>query len=164
MNVGLLVLRLALGATMAAHGAQKLWGWFGGPGLSGTAKGFESLGFVPGRRAALFAGLAEVGGGSLLALGLLTPAAAAVFLALMLVAAVSVHLPNGFFTQNGGFEYNLVLAAGALSVAFTGPGALSVDGVMGLPLSGAGWGIAALLAGLVGGAAQLATRRQPVTG
>jgi putative oxidoreductase len=87
-----------------------------------------------------------------------------VFLALMLVAAVSVHLPNGFFTQNGGFEYNLVLAAGALSVAFTGPGALSVDGVMGLPLSGAGWGIAALLAGLVGGAAQLATRRQPVTG
>ena len=163
MDIGLLVLRLALGTTLAAHGVQKLFGWFGGPGLQGTAKGMESLGFVPGARAALFAGLAEAGGGFLLAVGLFTPAASAAFLGVMLVAVVSVHLSKGFFAQNGGYEYNLVLALGALSLAFTGPGSLSLDGAFGLTLYGPSWGVGAVLAGLVGGALQLAMRREPAT-
>src|SRR5688572_20703317 len=100
MEIGLLVLRSVLGLTLAAHGAQKLFGWFGGPGLAGAAKGMEGLGFVPGRRHAAMAGLTELGGGLLLAVGLATPAAAAVALAVMIVAAVTVHLKGGFFLQN----------------------------------------------------------------
>jgi putative oxidoreductase len=163
MEIGLLMLRLALGTTLVLHGTQKLFGWFGGPGFRETAKGMESLGFVPGRRAALLAGLAEVGGGALLALGLFTPVAAATSLALMLVAMVSVHLSNGFFVQNGGYEYNIILALAALSLAFTGPGALSLDSLTGLTLNGPAWGLAALLLGLSGGAIQLVTRRKAVT-
>ena len=109
MDFGILLLRSVVGLTMAAHGAQKLFGWFGGPGLDKVALGFEQLGFVPGRRHARLAGLAEVGGGLLLALGLLTPVAGALILALMLVAALSVHLKGGFFLTSGGYEYNLVL-------------------------------------------------------
>ena len=163
MDIGLLALRLVLGLTLAAHGAQKLTGWFGGGGLRGTGQFLEGMGFVPGRRAALFAGLAEAGGGLLLAVGLLTPAASAAFLAVMLVAIFTVHLPNGFFSQNGGYEYNLVLAIAALSLAFTGPGSLSLDAALGLALDGPAWGGSALLAGLLGGGAQLAMRREPAT-
>src|SRR6202030_3955855 len=97
MDIGLLLLRLTLGLTLAAHGTQKLFGWFGGPGLDGTGKHMEMLGFVPGRRHAFMAGLAEAGGGLLLALGLLTPVAASVVFSVMLVAAVSVHVKKGFF-------------------------------------------------------------------
>src|SRR5258708_6425024 len=103
MDIGLLLLRLSVGLTLGAHGAQKLFGWFGGPGLDGTAKGMEMLGFHPGRRHALMAGLTEVGGGLLLALGLLTPLAAAIVFAVMLVAAVSAHVKRGFFLASGGF-------------------------------------------------------------
>lgn len=161
MDIGLMVLRLVLGTTFALHGAQKLFGWFGGPGLGATGEAFESMGFSPGTRVAFFAGMTELGAGTLLIAGLLTPAAAAAFLAVMLVAGVSVHLPNGFFAQNGGYEYNLVLALGALTLAFTGPGAISIDHQMGFGLEGTGWGLGALLAGLVGGGAQLAMRRTP---
>src|SRR5204863_4333761 len=108
MAIGLLMLRLFVGLTLAAHGAQKLFGWFGGYGLTGTAGFLEQLGFVPGRRNALFAGLAETGGGLLLALGLATPIAAAMIVAVMVVAAVSVHLKHGFFVHNQGYEYALV--------------------------------------------------------
>src|ERR1700730_4125568 len=86
MDIGLLLLRLTVGLTLAAHGAQKLFGWFGGPGLDKTGMFFEKLGFVPGRRHALMAGLAEAGGGLLLALGLVTPLAASAVFAVMLVA------------------------------------------------------------------------------
>ena len=160
MEIGLLVLRSVVGLTLAAHGAQKLFGWFGGYGLDGTGGFMESLGFRPGRRSAFMAGLVEAGGGLLLALGLLTPFAAAAIVAVMLVAVVSVHLKAGFFSTGGGYEYNLVLAAAALALAFTGPGALSLDAVFGLQLSGAIWGVAALVAGLAGGAIQLAGRTQ----
>jgi putative oxidoreductase len=163
MDIGLLLLRSAIGLTLAAHGAQKLFGWFGGYGLEGTGGFLESLGFRPGRRHALMAGLVEFGAGLLLALGLLTPAAAAAVVAVMLVAAVSVHLKAGFFLTTGGYEYNLVLAVAALAVAFTGPGALSLDALLGLPLSGALWGAGALLAGVGGGAIQLAGRTQAST-
>jgi putative oxidoreductase len=122
MNIGLLLWRLTVGLTLAAHGSQKLFGWFGGPGQF-----FELLGFRPGRGHALLAGLAETVGGLLLALGFMTPLGTAVVVGVMLVAVVSVHIPKDFFVQNGGYEYDLVLAVAVLMIAFTGPGSLSVD-------------------------------------
>ncbi|HVJ27733.1 MAG TPA: DoxX family protein, partial [Vicinamibacterales bacterium] len=95
MEIGLLLIRAVVGLTMAAHGAQKLFGWFGGYGLEGTGGFLEQLGFRPGRRHAFMAGLVETGGGLFLALGLLTPFAAAAIVAVMLVAAVTVHLKGG---------------------------------------------------------------------
>src|SRR5439155_1943196 len=97
MSIGLLILRLVVGLTLAAHGAQKLFGWFGGYGLAGTGQFLEQLGFRPGRIQAAQAGLAEFVGGLLLAAGFLTPVGAAAVAAVMLVASVSVHLKNGFF-------------------------------------------------------------------
>ena len=160
MEIGLLLLRVVVGLTLAAHGAQKLFGWFGGYGLDGTGGFMETLGFKPGRRHAFMAGLVEAGGGLFLALGLLTPFAAAAVVAVMLVAAVTVHLKGGFFVTGGGYEYNLVLAAAALAVAFTGPGVLSLDWLFGLELQGLTWGAFALLAGIAGGGIQLAGRTQ----
>jgi putative oxidoreductase len=163
MDIGLLLLRLTVGLTLAAHGAQKLFGWFGAPGLDAIGQGFETLGFHPGRRYALKAGLAETGGGLLLAFGLLTPVAAAVVLSVMFVAGVSAHVKQGFFMTSGGYEYTLVLGVAGLTVAFTGPGALSLDALFGYSMSGDFWGVAALFVGLVGGAMQLAQRRPAPT-
>src|SRR5213596_2657637 len=101
MDIGLLILRLVVGLTLAAHGAQKVFGWFGGYGIAGTGQFLEQLGFRPGRVQAALAGTAELLGGLFLAAGFLTPAAAAVVVAVMLVAAVSVHLKNGFFAPSG---------------------------------------------------------------
>ena len=162
MDIGLLLLRVTIGLTLAAHGSQKLFGWFGGHGLAATGQGLEGLGFVPGRRHALVAGLAETGSGLLLALGLVTPLGAAAFAAVMLVAAVSAHLGRGFFVMGGGYEYNLVLGVAALALAFTGAGALSLDAAIGWPLSGPAWGAAAIGIALLGSAVPLAQRqRQP---
>ena len=158
MTTGLLILRLVFGMTVAAHGAQKLFGWFGGGGIAGTAPFMEQLGFRPGRLQALLAGLVEAGGGLFLAVGLFSPLAAAMIISVMLVATVTVHLAKGFFLQNGGYEYALALAAGALALAFTGPGALSMDAALGIAWSGAAWGVTALALGLLGGWAQLLTR------
>jgi putative oxidoreductase len=102
--------------------------------------------------------MTEAGGGLMLAVGLLTPLAAAMIVSVMLVATVTVHLAKGFFAQNGGYEYPLALATGALAVAFTGPGAMSLDAVLGIDWSGNGWGVTALVLALVGGGAQLLTR------
>lgn len=159
MEIGLLLLRLTVGLTLAAHGAQKLFGWFGGPGLDGTGQALETFGFQPGRRHALMAGMVEVGGGLLLAFGFLTPLAAAIVFAVMLVAGVSVHGKQGFFIMSGGYEYALVLGVAGLTVAFTGPGALSLDALFGYAVSGVVSGVAALFVGLAGGAIQLAQRR-----
>jgi putative oxidoreductase len=158
MAIGLLLLRAVVGLTLAAHGAQKLFGWFGGYGLAGTGGFFEQLGFRPGKLHALSAGLVEAGAGLLLALGLLTPFAAAGIVAVMLVAVLSVHVKNGFFVTKNGFEYNLVLAAAAVALAFAGPGRFALDAVLGLQLSGWAWGIGALAVGVAGGAANLALR------
>ena len=163
MSVGLLILRLVVGLTLAAHGAQKLWGWFGGYGIAGTGQFLEQLGFRPGRFHAAQAGIVEVVGGLFLAVGLLTPAAAAAVVAVMLVAAVSVHLKGGFFLQGGGYEYTLILGAAALTLAFTGPGAISLDQALGISWSGEAWGLGALAAGLIGGAVPLVTRKMPET-
>jgi putative oxidoreductase len=159
MDIGLLVLRAVLGLTLAAHGAQKLFGWFGGYGLKGVGAYFESMGFRSGLLQALAAGLAEGVGGLLLALGLLTPVAAAVTFAVMAVAAISVHWKAGFFATQGGYEYTLVLGLAALSLAFTGPGALSLDAALGLSFAGARWGLGALAVGVIGGALPLVTRK-----
>jgi putative oxidoreductase len=163
MDFGILLLRAVVGITLAAHGAQKLFGWFGGHGLDGTGKFMTMLGFQPGRRHALMAGLAEGVGGILLALGFLTPVGAALGASVMLVAAVTTHATNGFFNSSGGFEYNLVLGIGALSIAFIGPGAASIDALLGYSPSGAVWGSAAALLAAIGTAGQLAQRRFPET-
>jgi putative oxidoreductase len=157
MEIGLALLRLTTGLILAAHGAQKLFGWFDGPGLDGTGQFFETIGFQPGRRHALKAGLAETGGGLLLALGLFTPIGTALICSVMLVAG-TVHAKNGFFVQNGGYEHPVVLGVAALSIAFTGPGAFSLDALFGNHLSGTLWGIAALFVGVLGGAFSLIQR------
>jgi putative oxidoreductase len=159
MDFGLLLLRTTVGLAVAAHGAQKLFAWFGGPGLDAAGQFMAMLGFHPGRRHARMAGLAEMSGGLLLLFGLITPLAAAILVSVMLVAAVTVHVKKGFFIQDGGYEYNLALGAAAISVAFTGPGTLSLDALAGFSLSGRLWGLAALIVGLVGAAIQLSQRR-----
>ena len=158
MNIGFLFLRLTVGLTLAAHGSQKLFGWFGGPGLNGTGQFFEMLGFRPGRRQALLAGLAETVGGLLLAMGFMTPLGSAAAISVMLVAVFSVHIQKGFFVHNGGYEYNLVLAVAALTLALTGPGSLSVDAFLHYSRSGAAWGLAVLAVGVLGGMVPLLGR------
>jgi putative oxidoreductase len=163
MDIGLLLLRLTAGLTVAAHGAQKLFGWFDGLGLDDTANFFAALGFAPGRRHALLAAFVEIGAGLFLTLGLVTPFPAAAIMSMMLVGAVSVHVKNGFFAQNGGYEYALLVAVVALALAFTGPGSLSLDALLGHYLSGAFWGVAALLIGIIGAVLPLMQRRRAST-
>jgi putative oxidoreductase len=163
MNMGLLILRLAIGLTFAAHGSQKLFGWFGGPGLERTGEFFETLGFRPGQRHALLAGLGETGGGLLLALGLFTPLGSAAAISVMLVAVFTLHIQKGFFVHKGGYEYNLVLAVAASALAFTGSGSLSIDALLNYGESGTLWGLAALVAGVLGGIISLAQRKPTST-
>lgn len=160
MNLGLLVARLTFGLLMAAHGSQKLFGWLGGYGLSGTGQFFEGLGFRPGRRFALAAGLSEFTGGLLLAFGLLTPFAAAIVVSVMVVAATAVHWKNGLFAGVNGIEVPLLYATAAAALALTGPGAYSLDAALGLTSLWTApviW--SALAAGLAGGVINLAIRR-----
>jgi putative oxidoreductase len=158
MDLGLLVIRAVVGLTLAAHGTQKLFGWFGGYGLAGTGGFMEQLGFHPGRRAALLAGLAETFGGVLLALGAAMPLAAALIIGVMVVATVTVHLDKGFFAGNGGYEFPLVLALTALALVFTGPGRVSVDASLGRVYAGSIWALASLIVGAVGATVQLVSR------
>jgi putative oxidoreductase len=159
MNLGLLVLRIVVGVLFMGHGAQKLFGFFGGGGIAGTASFFEKTGLKPGRLHAWAAGLSEFGGGALLALGLLTPFAAAALIGVMTAAIATVHLRNGIWVTEQGFEYNLVLIAAAFALTAVGAGAWSLDRALDLNLAGADWGIAALLAGLLGGAAVVLSGR-----
>src|SRR5262245_43830218 len=122
MEIGLLALRVIVGLLFAGHGAQKLFGAFGGHGLEGTAAGFDSMGLRPGRVHAFAGGAAELAGGLLLALGLLTPIAAAALIAVMTAAIVTVHLRNGLWNTNSGYEYNLVMIAVAFALAGVGAG------------------------------------------
>ncbi|WP_406089717.1 DoxX family protein [Streptomyces sp. NBC_01013] len=127
-DLGLLVLRVGTGAVLAAHGSQKLLGWFGGGGIEGTTAGMEAMGFHPPKHSAIAAGLGEAGGGVLLALGLATPAAGAAAAGAM-AGAVAVHAPAGFFAQGGGYEYPAFLGFTAAAIGLTGPGRYSVDHV-----------------------------------
>ncbi len=124
-DVGLLLLRIVLGLTMAAHGAQKLFGWFGGGGITGTGQFFEMSGYPSGKTMAVIAGLSEVFGGLGLVVGLLTPLAGAAVVGTM-INALAVKWGGGFFAPDG-VEYELVLAAGAAGLALTGPGRIAVD-------------------------------------
>ncbi|MEV4046128.1 putative oxidoreductase [Streptomyces ambofaciens] len=129
-DLGLLLLRLGTGGVLAAHGTQKLLGWFGGAGIGETGRAMEAMGYAPGRASATAAGLAEAGGGALLALGLATPAAGAAAAGAM-AGAAAVHAPNGFFAQAGGYEYAASLGLTAAGLAVTGPGRLSLDHTLG---------------------------------
>lgn len=124
---GLTVLRIVAGLTFAAHGAQKLFGWFGGYGLEGVGQWMESIGLAPGYLMALMAGSAEFFGGLALILGLLVRPAAAMLAVTMLVAIVTVHLANGFFMSNNGYEFALALLAISLALVIEGAGKLSLD-------------------------------------
>ena len=124
---GLTVLRIVAGLTFAAHGAQKLFGWFGGYGLEGVGQWMESIGLAPGYLMALMAGSAEFFGGLALILGLLVRPAAAMLAVTMLVAIVTVHLANGFFMSNNGSEFALALLAISLALVIEGAGKLSLD-------------------------------------
>jgi putative oxidoreductase len=149
MAYGLLLLRLVAGGTMFAHGAQKLFGWFGGGGLRGTAGFFGSLGFRAPLVTAFFAALAETGGLAFAA-GLLTPLAALGIVVVMLTAISLVHWSKGFFNGAGGYEFNLLLLTVALSVAGTGPGRFSLDRAIGWDdnISGAWWMLGVAVAGV----------------
>lgn len=158
MDLGLLVLRLLLGLLVAGHGAQKLFGLFGGHGLDGTGAFFEQLGFRPGRTMALVAGASELGAGLLLALGLFTPLAGAGVIGTLLVAA-SVHAGKGLWATEGGYELPLVYAVLGAVLALTGAGAYSLDAVLGLswsPLASLG----AIALGLLSGVGVVAARRK----
>lgn len=124
---GLTLLRVIAGVTFAAHGSQKLFGWFGGYGLAGVGQWMESIGLAPGYLMALLAGSAEFFGGLALIVGLLVRPAAAVLAVTMLVAIVTVHLANGFFMSNNGYEFALALLAISLAVMIEGAGKLSLD-------------------------------------
>lgn len=129
-TLGLLALRVPVGIILAAHGAQKLFGWFGGYGLEGTGQWLESIGLVPGLLMALLAGSAEFFGGILLILGLLTRPAALVSAFTMIVAIFSVHIDHGLFMSNNGYEFALALFAATLALTFQGAGRVSVDNVI----------------------------------
>ena len=157
MELGLLVLRVVVGLLFVGHGAQKLFGLFGGHGLQGTAGFFEQgLGLRPGKLHATGAGAAEFFGGALLALGLFTPFAAAALIGTMAVAIATVHWSKGVWTTEGGYEYNAVLMAVAFAVTAVGPGNWSLDHQFGFDIQGAGWAIGALVVGIVGGLGMMA--------
>jgi len=127
LHLGLLIVRSIVGFGIAAHGAQKLFGMFGGYGLEGTGGFMESLGFRPGVRYAFMAGMAEFTGGMLLALGLAGPIGPALIMVTMIVAIGTVHKGRGFFAANNGWELPLMFASGALAFALLGPGRYSLD-------------------------------------
>ena len=151
MSYGLLLIRLVFGVSMAAHGGQKLFGWFGGGGPRATAGFFEKLDFRWPFAMALLAGLSELGGGLLFAAGLLTPLAAFALVVVMLNAIATVHWAKGFWVTAGGYEYNLAILSAAVAVAAIVPGRFSIDSWFGWAgnLSGVWWGVGALTAAAV---------------
>jgi putative oxidoreductase len=163
MAYGLLVLRVVVGLIMFAHGAQKLFGWFGGGGLRGTAAFFGQLRFRPAHRPAMafLAGLSEAAG-LLFALGVVTPFAALGLASVMVVAIGTVHWPNGLWAGNRGYEYNLTIWTVAVAVAAIGPGRFSIDHALHWDdnLSGVWWGVGVLVVSLLGGFAVMALRER----
>ena len=164
LDVGFLVARVLIGLLMAAHGAQKLFGWFGGHGLQATGEFLGQLGFRPARLVAIAAALGEVTSGLLIALGLFGPVGPALMLAVMVVAALSVHWRNGLFAATNGIELPLLYSIAAIRFALTGPGRYSLDTALGLQWV---WtprviGIA-LVAGVLGAVMNLALRRGPAS-
>lgn len=162
LDLGLLILRVVVGLTLAAHGYNK---FFGGGRIPGTASWFDSMGMRPGKIQALAAASTEMGAGILFALGLLTPFAGAGFVGLMFVAFYTVHRPNGFFIVKEGYEYNLILATIATSVSIIGAGEWSLDHALGIMTSLNGWVglLLSLVLGLAAAVALLAATYRPPT-
>ncbi len=163
MDLALLALRVVIGVLFAGHGAQKLFGVFGGGGLDGTAGMFDNIGLRPGWLHARAAGAAEFGGGALLAVGVFTPFAAAILIAVMTTAVITVHAPNGIWNTNQGYEFNLVMATVAFALAGIGAGGWSLDNAFGFDLHGVAWAIGALVVGVIGGVGAVLSGRS-VTG
>ena len=159
LNLAFLLLRV-VGLGVAAHGAQKLFGWFGGPGIPGTIGMTTGLGMKNPKEQAYLAGFSEFAGGLMLFAGFLTPFGAALVIATMIVAIITVHLQNGFFVSNGGYEFNLAIIIVALFLAIAGPGEWSLDNAVDLDLFGLGWGLIALVLAAVGAAGALSGRKQ----
>jgi putative oxidoreductase len=132
MSIAMLIVRLIIGLGLAVHGCQKLFGWFGGYGLSGTGGFFESLGFRPGKLFALMAGLGETAGGLLTVLGLGGALGPVLIVLVMLVAIGSVHYNKGYFVSSGGWELNAAIIAGALAISFCGNGDYALDNPLNL--------------------------------
>ncbi|ANS73312.1 oxidoreductase [Paenibacillus yonginensis] len=130
LSLGLLIIRLVIGLIFAAHGAQKLFGWFGGHGIKGTGGWMESVGIKPGVPAAAAAGLVELIGGLAFAAGLFTAVVAILLALTMVMAIVKVHGPNGFWSTANGYEFHLILIAVFIGLAFTGAGSYSLDSLL----------------------------------
>ena len=154
LSLGLLILRVVVGLTLAAHGVQKLFGWFEGPGFSKLAQGFEKQGFKPAWLWVSLVILGEVGGGISLALGFLTPLGAAGVFGTMFMAMFKTHWKNGFFSSKRGYEYNLVLMAASVAIGLAGPGSYALDTLFGIALPGVllfcVLAVAALLVDIIG--------------
>jgi putative oxidoreductase len=151
MGWGITILRLLVGGLFVGHGAQKLFGAFGGPGFEGTAQGFEQMGMAPGRRNAALAGGSELAGGALMASGAATPLAGAALSGTMFGAIYRVHAPKGVWNTEGGYEYNLVMLGSVFAIVADGPGRPRLSGSR----SGLGWAVAQLVAGAAGAAIAL---------
>jgi putative oxidoreductase len=151
MELGLFIIHVTVGALLAGHGAQKLFGLFGGHGVEGTGGFMESLGMRPGRHMALAAGSSEFFGGILLALGLATPLAAVLIGSTMLVASLTAHAGKGPWATNGGWELPLTYAIVAIGLAFNGAGQWSLDNAIGWNVAGFWWGFGATVVSILGG-------------
>jgi putative oxidoreductase len=162
VSLGLLILRLVVGLTMAAHGAQKVFGWWGGPGMAGWIQSVTRLRIRPAAPWAWIAALSELGGGLLLALGLLSPLGSLAIAGSMLVAIATVHWANGFWVTKRGYEFNLALIASVAAIALTGPGTYSLDKAIGLRLPEPLTLVAGTIAVVVGVVATLASRSPKV--
>lgn len=165
MAYGLLLLRVVIGGIFAAHGAQKLFGWWGGPGVAGTRGWIGSMGFRPAWLFAALVSLQEFGGGLLLAFGFVTPLGALAVTAAMVVAVSLVHWSKGLWNGNGGYEFNLSLMAAAVALAATGPGRFSIDRALHWDdnLSGVWWGVGVVAVAFVGGMLAVASRKKQVS-
>lgn len=154
MNVALLILRLVVGLTLAGHGVQKLFGWFGGPGLAPLSQAFKQMGYKPAWLWISLAIVGEVGGGVSFALGFLTPLGAAGIFGAMFMAMFKSHWKNGFWLQKGGYEYTLVLLVASITIGLIGPGSYSLDTLFGVVLPDAllfgVLAVAALLVDVIG--------------
>ena len=162
MSIAILIARLLLGGSLAAHGAQKLFGWFGGYGPAGTGGFFQTLGFRPGVLFAVAAGLGEFVGGLLTLLGLGGAIGPAIIVMVMVVAIFAVHISKGFFASNGGWELPGMNIAAALAIGFAGNGAYSIDSAVGLNIVTDERQVAyAFVAAVILGLLNLLARRAP---
>jgi len=160
MRVGRLVARTVIGSLFVGHGTQKLFGWFGGPGLEGTEQMMGALQMRPARANAYAAGLSETAGGALLIAGAATPLAASSLIGTMITAIRKVHQPNGPWAAQGGWEYNAVLVAALVGLIDAGPGELSVDAALGREEWGPAWAVAGLGLGAAASAFAITRGRQ----